>query len=409
MPYTLPASLARCFADVTGERAGRKGERCERALAQKAELRRAAWCSEGIIDTGKIKVVYAISDIHGDGGFFMYWLVRSGLARYDDEKGWQWTSKKSALVVCGDVSDDYRGGQASDDAALLAANFEGFRGAPSGSGTWNVLAFINYLVAECDARIVVVLGNHELMNVKGAAENYKRKVTSALEEARGGWRAGGGMRELLGTPLVAACAGSLLFMHAEPPIYGESDVLTEFGGSHAAKEFTLRVNARARDDLLDGQVELALWGRSLGSELASRPRACGTFRLMMPGVTLVRGHCPNRQGAPVPPELGLVFGPRAASQAKNAAARLASLSGCAPHARVYAASGPGDLDDGSARGAYAGVVVSCAHGKTFDGAVFRIDCMGSLAFDISARLCSVVAFDVEKGEVFCLVGTREAN
>jgi hypothetical protein len=76
---------------------------------------------------------------------------------------------------------------------------------------------------------------------------------------------------------------------------------------------------------------------------------------------------------------------------------------------VYAASGPGDLNEGSALGAYAGVVVSCAHGKTFDGAVFRIDCMGSLAFDISARLCSVVAFDVEKGEVFCLVGTREAN
>ena len=146
-----------------------------------------------------------------------------------------------------------------------------------------------------------------------------------------------------------------------------------------------------------------MWGRSLGSELASRPRACGTFQLAMPGVTLVRGHCPNRPGAPA---AGLVFGKSAAKP--GAAGRLQSASGCAAHAQVYVARGPHDLDDGSARGAYAGVVVSCARGGNFGGAVFRIDCMGSLAFDISARLCSVVAFDLETGEVFCLVGERAA-
>jgi hypothetical protein len=348
--------------------------------------------------------VYAISDVHGDGGFFMYWLVRAGLARLEGAK-WAWASASAALVVCGDVADDDRSGGGHDeirDAALYALNFEGFAGAARGSGTWNVLAFINYLVAECDARIVVVLGNHELMNMQSAAGGYKRKVSADVEKARGGWLEGGGMRDLLGTPLVAACAGKLLFMHAEPPIFGAQDVQTEFGAAGAAAEFTRRVNALAQKRVLDPQVQLAVWGRSLGSELASRPHACGTFQLVMPGVTLVRGHCPNRPSAPA---AGLVFGKSADN---NDLQLLRRASGCSEEARVYVARGPQDLEDGSARGAYAGVVVSCARGRNFGGAVFRIDCMGSLAFDISARLCSVVAFVVATGEVFCLVGERVA-
>lgn len=398
MPYALPPELKRCFGAPADTR-------CERALAARAEARRREWCVDGVIDTGKIRVLYAVSDLHGDGGFFVYWLLRAGLV-VPRGSGYRWVSADAGLVVCGDVADDDRSGGGHDearDAALYAQNFEGFAGAARGSGTWNVLAFINYLVAECDARIVVVLGNHELMNMQGAAGGYKRKVSADVEEARGGWRAGGGMRELLGTPLVAACAGRLLFMHAEPPIFGESDVQTEFGAADAAAEFTRRANALARERVLDPQVELALWGRSLGSELAARPRACGTFRLVMPGVTLVRGHCPNRPGAPAD---GLFFG--SSADDPSAAARLRGASGCAPHpgCKVYAARGPRDL--GGPERAYVGVVVSCARGRDFGGAVFRIDCMGSLAFDISARLCSVVAFDVRSGEVFCLVGEREA-
>ena len=400
MPYKLPPELTRCF--------GAPAEtRCERALAERAEAKRREWCVDGVIDTGKIRVVYAISDLHGDGGFFVYWLLRAGLV-VRRRSVYRWVSAAAALVVCGDVSDDHRSGPASDegrDAALYAANFEGFDEAARGSGTWNVLAFINYLVAECDARIVVVLGNHELMNVQGAAGAYKRRVTSEVEARRGGWGVGGGMRDLLGAPLVAACAGRLLFMHAEPPIFGESDVGAPEFGRGEVRAFTRRVNERAQRSLLDPQVELALWGRSLGSELAARPRACGTFRLVMPGVTLVRGHCPNRPGAPAD---GLFFGARADDP--SAAARLRGASGCAPHAgcKVYAARGPRDL--GGSERAYVGVVVSCAReaDADFGGAVFRIDCMGSLAFDISARLCSVVAFDVRSGEAFCLVGEREA-
>jgi hypothetical protein len=398
MPYELPRRLTECFAAA--------GTRCERDLARDAEIMRSEWCVDGVIDTSKIRVVYAISDLHGDGGFFMYWLVRAGLIVHDGEK-WQWVSAWAALVVCGDVCDDDRsgGGSADRDEALYAANFEGFAGAAHGSGTWNVLAFINYLVAECGARIVVVLGNHELMNVQNAAGQYKRKVTSEVEARRGGWVEGGGMRDLLGTPLVAVCAKHLLFMHAEPPIFGESDVGPEFGrgAASSAKLFTRTVNKLAREDLGNKQVELALWGRSLGSELAARPRACGTLRLMMPGVTLVRGHCPNRPGAPAH---GMFFG----AEPPGAAQELERASGCAPHpgCKVYAASGPRDL--GGPERSYVGVVVSCVRetDADFGGAVFRIDCMGSLAFDISARLCSIVAFDLRTGGAYCLVGTREA-
>jgi hypothetical protein len=400
MPYKLPSELTDCFRKEASTR-------CERALAKQADAKRREWCVDGVIDTRKIRVVYAISDLHGDGGFFVYWLLRAGLVVLL-QSGYRWVSAEAALVVCGDVSDDHRSGPASDegrDAALYAANFEGFADTVRGSGTWNVLAFINFLVARCEARIVVVLGNHELMNMQGVANAYKREVSANVENARGGWGVDGGMRELLGAPLVAACAGRLLFMHAEPPIFGEADVgALEFGRGEV-KAFTRRLNQRAQRSLLDPQVELALWGRSLGSELASRPRACGTFRLMMPGVTLVRGHCPNRPGAPAD---GLFFGARA--DVANAAARLRRASGCAPHpgCKVYAARGPRDL--GGSERAYVGVVVSCAReaDDDFGGAVFRIDCMGSLAFDISARLCSVVAFDVRSGEAFCLVGEREA-
>ena len=38
--------------------------------------------------------------------------------------------------------------------------------------------------------------------------------------------------------------------------------------------------------------------------------------------------------------------------------------------------------------------------------MFRIDCMGSLAFDLRERPCSDVAFEVATGRAYCLVGER---
>jgi hypothetical protein len=399
-------------------------------LAADAESMRLGWCVEGVLST-TIEVVYAISDLHGDAGLFVFWLESAGLVRRvmrDGQSDYEWADPRAALVVCGDAVDDHRGGYDGPDrdTELLNRNFEGFKDALPGSGSWNVLAFINYLVARRGARIVVVLGNHELMSIRDESQEYKRDVTKRVETMRGGWGPGGGMRELLGeTPLVAVCAGSLLLMHAEPPIFGADVAAREefgFGGSSGrrghrghrgnqalAEKFTRTINDQARD-LADPLVGLALWGRSLGSDLAKRPDACGTYRLMLPGVTLVRGHCPNRVeratlGGDGPQERGLAFGAR--NLVDGAGARLEGASGCRPRdCAVYTASGPRELVQ---RGSgYGGVVVSCsARGDSgFGGSVFRIDCMGSLAFDLRERPCSVVAFEVATGRAYCLVGER---
>lgn len=416
----LPTELRRCF--------GERDSQCEWTLAADAESMRLRWCVEGVL-SNQIEVVYAISDLHGDAGLFVFWLESAGLVRRVRRGGqsdYEWVDPRAALVVCGDAVDDHRGGYDGPDrdAALLSRNFEGFKDAVPGSGSWNVLAFINYLVARCGARIVVVLGNHELMSIRDESAEYKRDVTKRVETKRGGWGPGGGMRGLLGeTPLVAVCAGSLLLMHAEPPIFGADAARDDFGfggsgssgssGSRAggaggprgrAEHFTRWINDRARG-LVDPLVGLSLWGRNLGSDLEKRPEACGKYRSALPGVTLVRGHCPNR--AEQPPLLGghegLAFG------APNLVdgARLAAASGCSPRGcAVYTASGPSDLVP---RGSgYGGVVVSCGAREDpgFGGSVFRIDCMGSLAFDLRERPCSVVAFEVATGRAYCLVGER---
>ncbi len=389
MSHPLPPELARCYAEPFGP--------CERELAQAAEKARSEWCTEGVIDTRKVRVVYATSDLHGDAGWFLHWLVCAGLVRVS-AAGYDWVSPKAALVVCGDVADDKRGA-AHDDALLERRGFDGFGGVRRGSGTWNALAFISFLVARRGAKIVVVLGNHELMNVLGdpGAAGYKRAVTAEEESRRGGWGPSGGMRALLGEPLVAVCAGKFLFMHAEPPLFGPNVM---FGKPRAPlAEFTVGLNRAARADLADPLVRMAVWGRSLGGSVS--PVTCSTFRAFFPDATLVRGHCPNRPRTPGEAG-GRVFG----AKSEVAPAVLARLSGCLADARVYTARAPAEL---STESGYHGVVVSCGADRdgSFGGSVFRIDCMGSLAFGHEERESSVVAFDARRGTAFCLVSVRK--
>ena len=84
----------------------------------------------------------------------------------------------------------------------------------------------------------------------------------------------------------------------------------------------------------------------------------------------------------------------------RSAERLYYLDECRRIAEVHVAT-----DDGSA--GYHGVVVSCGGdaAENFGGSVFRIDCMGSLAFGLEERESSVVAFDTAGG-VYCIVATR---
>ena len=386
--YALPRELLRCY--------GRPytSESCERKLAELAAIKTERWCKAGVVNTAMIDRVYAVSDVHGDAGLLVHWLVSAGLVVVEGGT-YRWANKRHALVICGDVADDSRG-DAIPDAELERHGFEGFSGARRGSGTWNALAFVSYLVARCDARIVVVIGNHELMNlVQGPGMDvakYKRGVTAAEETARGGWAAGGGMRALLGPLLVAVCAGSVLFMHAEPPLFGPEVMFGKVRRATCLAEFTSRMNARVRASVDDPVVLAAVWGRKLGSGVTAAH--CETYRAFFPDVTLVRGHCPNRAGAE-PSVNWRVFG------ARNV---VENTIGADPAARVYRATRPSEMSLGAG---YHGVVVSCGGdaAENFGGSVFRIDCMGSLAFGLEERESSVVAFDTAGG-VYCIVATR---
>jgi len=387
--YALPRELARCYARAY------TAESCERKLAGLAAIKTERWCKAGVVSTAMIDRVYAVSDVHGDAGLLLHWLVSAGLLVA--EKGrYRWVNKRHALVICGDVADDSRG-DAIPDAELERLGFEGFEGAPSGSGTWNALAFVSYLVARCGARIVVVIGNHELMNLAQDPAmdvgKYKRRVTEAQEAARGGWAAEGGMRALLGPLLVAVCAGNLLFMHAEPPLFGPEVMFGKVHRATCLAEFTSRLNARLRASVDDPVVLTAVWGRKLGSGVTEAN--CETYRAFFPDVTLVRGHCPNREGA-APSVNWRVFGARNVVENTIGADRAA---------RVYFAKRPSEMSLGAG---YHGVVVSCGGdaAETFGGSVFRIDCMGSLAFGLKERESSVVAFDTAGGGVHCIVATR---
>jgi hypothetical protein len=383
----LPKELAECYGAPYGPAS------CEHALSDLASRNVHAWCPDGVIDTSKVRRVSAISDIHGDAGWLLFGMQLAGLivkkqtATRTTYKYVAEGNEDHALVICGDVADDMRGAETDD------VRMEGFA-SERGTGTWNALAFISYLVARKNAKIVVVLGNHEIMNLMGeSVVGYKRDATLRQEASREGWT--GGMRALLAPVHVAVCAGNVLFMHAEPPIFEGGPSIEE---RMSVTAFTRSINAKAREEFaaqarFSPLVVASVWGRKLGIEVS--PESCARYIKMFPGATLVRGHCPNRPDRI--PRDALVFGTRSFGyNNKNGGA-------------VYVASRRSDLQGSDQGSGYPGVVVSCGKGDSFAGSVFRIDCMGSLAFSDEERDRSVVTFVLGVDGSFtveCVVGRR---
>ena len=206
----LPKELRGCYGAPYGPAS------CEHALSDLAAKNVHGWCPDGVIDTSKVRRVSAISDIHGDAGWLLFGMQLAGLivkkqtATRTTYKYVAEGNEDHALVICGDVADDKRGAETDD------VRMEGFA-SERGTGTWNALAFISYLVARKNAKIVVVLGNHEIMNLMGeqSVVGYKRDATLRHEASRKGWT--GGMRALLAPVHVAVCAGNVLFLHADAP------------------------------------------------------------------------------------------------------------------------------------------------------------------------------------------------
>ena len=161
--------------------------------------------------------------------------------------------------------------------------------------------------------------------------------------------------------------------------------------------FTRSINAKAREEFaaqarFSPLVVASVWGRKLGTDV--NQESCARYIEMFPGATLVRGHCANRPDRI--PRDALVFGPRSLRYNDNGV-------------EVYAASRRSDLQSSDEGSGYPGVVVSCGKGDSFAGSVFRIDCMGSLAFSDEERDRSVVTFVLGVDGSFtveCVVGRR---
>lgn len=368
---------------------------CERAVVTRDTS--SPWISEGVIDVGPSGVLFAFSDLHGDVGLFKENLYNAGLM----DRRFRWLMRHAVVVVCGDTVDDCRGATCGAlEAQMSAAGFDGDPGAPHGSNEWNMLMLIRYLVTKQGARIVTLFGNHEVMRIKGQSAPYRRRVSAEYERRTGidGWGAGSVMRTLLGEPLLMACAGNVLFLHADAPRQTSSVP----GGLEGLVRECNRRFRRSVDVggvvAADGGIHDALWGRRLGSQLDGA--VCDELARTLPHVLVVRGHCINggprgRNGLASP--FLMTGADKEALRGRGVATARAARVG-----RV-AYGGRGEVFDGVTLACFGRDVA-----RPYGGAVLRVDCGASYAFGggrAGALVCLLLS-GREVSDVFCIAGAH---
>jgi hypothetical protein len=287
----------------------KKGPKCDRRMASarsKSEFARRA-----SFEWGEVDKVYAMSDIHGDARLLLLSLLRIGVI--GDEISLEWTGGRSLVVICGDLIDDCRqkcanarGGDAPLSRRMeLSENKEN-----DGANEWEVLALLNVLVAK-GARIVWVMGNHELMRMQEASSGesglsrraYQRHVTREYEERRrragpAAWSKEGHMARLFGPLRCVVTVGNVVFIHADPVDVRDSEYFNRDREYATAREYAEHVNrvvAMHRDNAFtgtDGRGSMSLvWGRRLGHGF--RPLKCNQImpKHIRERTFVVRGHC----------------------------------------------------------------------------------------------------------------------
>ena len=382
--WGLPAFLSECRQERETSRSPWLTP-CERAVVPRQQPR---WLSDGVIDVGPGGVLFALSDLHGDVGLLKESLYNAGLM----DRSFRWLMRHAVVVVCGDTVDDCRGATCD-----LEAPMEGDAGAPRGSNTWTVLMLLRYLATVEGARIVTLFGNHEAMRVEGASAKYTRRVSTEYERRVG--IDDSVVRSLLGEPLLMACAGNVLFLHADAP-------RVRVGGGAELQALVRRCNRQFRRSLEHGElgrvrgvVHDALWGRRLGARIDAG--VCTELSTSMPHVLVVRGHCVNSPGA----ASGVARPFRVTGAAKEAlGARGVATAGTARVGRVADTDSGGELFDG--------VTLACFGrdpSRPYGGAVLRVDGGASYAFGggrTGALVCILLTDHGEVGEVYCIAGSR---
>jgi len=109
--------------------------------------------------------IVVIGDIHGDYIAFTETLEKAGLI----DKSMDWTARKTTVVIIGDLVDG---------KARMFGNWEG-------DSDLKVIKLVNIMekkAREKDARIIILLGNHEIMNMNG---NFNYSSNNSIKEMGG--------------------------------------------------------------------------------------------------------------------------------------------------------------------------------------------------------------------------------
>jgi hypothetical protein len=399
-----------------------------------------SWMKNGVITMSPGDFVVAFSDLHGDVGLLKAHLFGAGLI----DLAFRWLQPNAIVVICGDLVDDCRqnigtcnpllqlphGASAQDKAVheektkmgdwinkqMSDMDFEGDTAAPHGSNTWNMLMLIRFLI-ERGARIATVVGNHEVMRMEGDWNwaNYTRQVSKDYEKKNGlnNWSEASVMRSLFGDPIIMACAGGVLFLHADAPkpnnkIRTNEDLAVMVTKYNTDFRTALTLNKGARPSQ-DGVLKEFIWGRSLGTDLT--PGVCNDLAAAMPHVLVVRGHCVNDIQNIQMKSAGCMV--HTFHFADGGDAKRALESTCkikSNSVRVGRAGGPATkklLDR------FHGITLACYGARRsrskFGGAVLRVDCGASYGFGGGRRgalVCITFSATQEADDVYCVVGAH---
>lgn len=293
-----------------------RGPKCDRTLA--SERSKNEFARRASFEWSEVDKVYALSDIHGDARLLLLCLLRIGVI--GDAISLKWIGGKCIVVICGDLIDDCRrncanarGGDAPLSRRMELGEETGDK-KTDGTNEWEVLALLNVLVSK-GARIVWVMGNHELMRMQEASSGesgtsrraYQRHVTREYEEKRrraygkagpAAWSEEGHMAQLFGPLRCVVTVGNVVFIHADPVDVRKSayfDRDREYATTREYAEHVNRVVAKHRHEAFtgtdrEGSINL-VWGRRLGHGF--KPDKCNHImpKHIRERAFVVRGHC----------------------------------------------------------------------------------------------------------------------
>jgi hypothetical protein len=271
-------------------------ERCDRNLV-KGRMKNE-FSKRACFEWSEVGKVYAFSDIHGDPRMLRRCLIQIGVI---DATSLEWVGNNALVVICGDLIDDCRRNCANEPYKRPRSQEKRRMelGSVDGANEWEVLAFLNVLVAK-GARIVWVMGNHELMRMQKEDGRYQRHVTRAYEQERTprAWEKTGAMARLFGTPRCIVTVGDVVFLHADPVDVRGSKFFGPGGATkkyESAREYAEHVNGvvakHGHAALESEESNKLLWGRELGH--GYRRRKCDMLipRHIGRKTFVVRGHC----------------------------------------------------------------------------------------------------------------------